>query len=189
MAKGRPRTPIAERFWPRVQKGGPGECWEWMGGRFPTGYGACWDGDRTGKAHRISWEMAHGSIPNGMCVLHRCDNPPCVNPDHLFLGTIDDNNRDMMAKGRGVFPGPKRPATGDRNGSRTTPASRPRGERVATAKLTESQAKEIIRLAAAGKPRRVIAALFGIHYLHVCRIFRGGCWKHLKRPNPPDASR
>lgn len=88
-------------------------CWEWTGSRckrhpkFP--YGIVVVGQRRGypgkicRAHRVAWEVHNGlEIPPGMCVLHRCDNPPCINPAHLFLGTLKDNSQDMKAKGRGV---------------------------------------------------------------------------------------
>ena len=96
----------AERFWPKVDKSG--ECWVWTGYRNPSGYGELHRGRRgTGmvRAHRFSWELANGPIPRGLCVLHRCDNPPCVNPDHLWLGTKADNQRDMASKGRGTKTG------------------------------------------------------------------------------------
>jgi hypothetical protein len=92
--------PLVERFWARVRKGP--ECWEFAG---PTrkGYGQLGVGSgRHISAHRISWELANGPIPDGMQVLHTCDNPPCVNPAHLFLGTHQDNMDDMVAKGRGA---------------------------------------------------------------------------------------
>lgn len=94
---------MEERFWPKVAKRGPDECWEWTASRTPQGYGKI--GRRKGEspaiASRVSWEMHNGPIPDGLHVLHRCDNPPCVNPAHLFLGTNADNQRDMRAKGRG----------------------------------------------------------------------------------------
>lgn len=94
--------PLAERFWEKVEQG-PG-CWEWMAGRdSATGYGRIRIGRAGSKhqlAHRVSWELANGPIPDGLWVLHHCDNPPCVNPAHLYLGTTIDNNRDRDARGR-----------------------------------------------------------------------------------------
>lgn len=98
---GRPRTPIEERFWPKTKK--VGDCLEWQGVRGKAGYGKTGAGGRGGKTlltHRLAWELTNGPIPEGMCVCHTCDNPPCVNPDHLWLGTHDDNMRDKVAKGR-----------------------------------------------------------------------------------------
>jgi hypothetical protein len=84
-------------------------CWEWKGHRRPTGYGAVGIGGRdVGYTHRVAYEIANGPIPQDMFVCHRCDNPPCINPDHLFLGSAGDNNRDMLGKGRHAF--------GERNG-------------------------------------------------------------------------
>ena len=101
-------TPQAARFWEKVDKKGPTECWVWTGAgvsRLPRrNYGlAHKPGTNRGKvrAHRVSWEMHNGPIPDGLNVLHTCDNPPCVNPAHLFVGTQRDNVRDMYAKGRG----------------------------------------------------------------------------------------
>jgi hypothetical protein len=100
----KPVRPIAIRFWEKVDKpGGADACWLWTGTPDVNGYGKLWWFDHTNKgkfAHRISWELHNGPIPDGLFVLHSCDNPPCVNPKHLFLGTQLDNMRDMVAKGR-----------------------------------------------------------------------------------------
>ena len=89
---------LAEHFWPRV-KFGDG-CWEWTGSRDTSGYGTIGFAGGIHKTHRIAWNVAFGLIPLGLQVLHRCDNPPCVRPSHLFLGTQADNISDMVAKGR-----------------------------------------------------------------------------------------
>lgn len=94
---------LAERFWQKVDKSG--KCWIWTGGRTSTGYGIIGKGKRGHgflKAHRASWIINVGSIPDRLLVLHKCDNPLCVKPDHLFLGTYKDNSQDMVSKGRGV---------------------------------------------------------------------------------------
>lgn len=93
-----------ERFWAFVDKGRSDLCWIWTGGRTGHGYGSFFLDGRTQRAHRVCWEMLHGSIPDGLLVLHRCDNPLCVRPDHLFLGTHADNTRDMVHKSRGGTP-------------------------------------------------------------------------------------
>lgn len=100
------RTPT-DRFWAKVRKEtspvreGLTPCWTWTGGTTKNGYGQfCWP-LRGSRAHRLSWFMRFGDVPQGLLVLHRCDNRPCVNPEHLFLGTHQDNQDDMWAKGRG----------------------------------------------------------------------------------------
>ena len=89
--------PLDFGFWEKVDKHAEGGCWVWTGTRQVFGYGISL---RYRLAHRVSWEIANGPIPDGLWVLHRCDNPPCVNPAHLFLGTQTENMRDMTAKGR-----------------------------------------------------------------------------------------
>lgn len=102
----------ARRFWSKVQKNGEDQCWVWTAKKFRFGYGQFQFRRGSYIAHRISWVIAHGPIPDGMCVLHNCpdgDNPSCVNPSHLWLGTTQDNIRDCVAKGRSGRGVPKAP--------------------------------------------------------------------------------
>ena len=155
------------RFWSKVSKSGPeardglGPCWTWTAGRFVFGYGIVQTSNprRTTTAHRVSYELAHGPIPAGMAVCHRCDNPPCVNPDHLFLGTQAENLRDMYAKGRG---------------------SKQCGEEASAAKLTEDDVREIRRAHAAKEDTMVaIGARFGVTGMAVSGIVRRKNWRHV----------
>lgn len=117
MAKYGPQVrPVNDRFWSHVRM--DGDCWEWTAARTPLGYGvAVAENRRITKAHRLSWELAVGAIPPGLYVLHLCDNPPCVRPSHLALGTQATNMADASRKGR--------TASGSRNGSVTSPESYP----------------------------------------------------------------
>lgn len=150
-----------EDFWSRVDSthlDNPLECWEWTGGqRLPKGYGICsFQGKKT-LAHRASYLVHFGSIPNGLCVCHRCDNPSCVNPNHLFLGTAADNIRDCVQKGRNFMrPGVYHPQ----------------------AKLTES---DVIKLrTCVGISHSELAKQYGVSRQTIGDAISGRNWKYLK---------
>jgi hypothetical protein len=97
------RPPLAERFWAKVDKNAPGGCWLWTACRNQLGYGEFSVKNRSMWAHRVAWELVNGPIPNGLEICHNCptgDNPSCVNPEHMFLGTHADNLRDAIKKQR-----------------------------------------------------------------------------------------
>jgi len=94
-----------KNFWSKVNK--TESCWKWTAFKGNTGYGYFWDGKKMERAHRASWIIHNGEIQKGLCVLHKCDNPSCVNPGHLYLGTQLDNAKDRDSKGRGVTPAPR----------------------------------------------------------------------------------
>ena len=149
---------LIARFWKKVKKT-PG-CWEWLGSKDRKGYGRIKETLRNGnlKAHRVSYELHLGPIPTGLWVLHTCDNPSCVCPDHLFLGTNDDNVKDQLAKGR----------------------SR-KGERNANAHLTPADIKEIHQARARGESCRSIAERLSISRSNVYMILEGHSWKHVAK--------
>jgi hypothetical protein len=180
------RQPIEDRFWEKVdQSAGPDACWPWIGALFRSTkarefwYGQFQLDGSPRLAHRVAWLLVNGEIPDGIKVLHTCDNPPCCNPTHLFLGTTLDNNRDMMAKGRGRFPGPRVPAAGNKNGSRTKPESRPRGESHPKTNLTNDQVVEMRRLHHEGVKQVRLAERYGIDKTVVSKIITRRTWTHL----------
>lgn len=155
----------AESFWRRATSGEG--CWTWMEG-VSGGYGRVRGqtyGVSTTLAHRVAWVLAGNPDPGDLCVLHHCDNPPCVRPDHLFLGTRADNTADMMGKGR--------------NRLNTDSDSFTKGTRNARAKLTNEQVVEIRQRALAGEHYTAVAEAFGISPTHACGIINGRSWRHI----------
>ncbi len=147
-------------------------CRNWTGCRDPRGYGRLCIRGLPRLAHRAMWTLTNGKIPDGLCVLHRCDNPACCNIEHLFLGTRADNNADKMTKGRGRW------ATGDRHWSKLHPGKIVRGERNGGHILTQEQV-DAIRAEYQGDRSRVaaIAQRLGMNHKHISRICRGVSWK------------
>ncbi len=145
---------IEERFWAKVDK--TGACWMWTAGRFGDGYGA-FTAHRAVRAHRFSYEIHHGPIPDGMVVMHTCDVPLCVNPDHLTVGTSAENSADAARKSR-----------------------RPRGEKNVNAKLREVQVREIrLRYAAGGITQKELAAEYGVSCALISVIVTRKAWRHI----------
>jgi hypothetical protein len=167
------RKSLEERFWEKVDFKGKDECWEWKGGCFSDGYGSFKIDGKTIRSHRISYELSKGEIPKSLFVCHTCDNPKCVNPNHLFLGTNKDNLQDAVKKGR--------IATGDRNGTHTHPEKVARGELSGMSKLTESQVLEIRKIYAVGNITQLeLARTYGMSKKGINYIINNKTWKHIK---------
>jgi len=160
-------TKDTELFWNTVDKNGPipvhcpeiGQCWEWTAYKSKKGYGyKRWQG-KNQHAHRVSWLITYSDIPDNLYVLHKCDNPSCVRPDHLFLGTQTDNMQDMIAKDRaGDFKGIE-------NGMH---------------KLSDDEVMLIRnRYATESISQKELGKEFGVSALMVSFIVRGIHWKHL----------
>lgn len=157
-----PVTSLEARFWAKVDRRGPAECWPWTAATNAFGYGVIRpEGQRSGpylRAHRVSLALA-GVQVEGYIVRHKCDNPPCVNPAHLEVGTKAQNTADMLARGR------------HRNGRR----------------LTEVEVYAIRELWRMGFPRKAIAAHFGVSGTNVTSITRRKTWRDLNAVTPPAA--
>src|SRR3972149_12256458 len=152
-----------EKFWSYIRKSPSDECWEWVGAKTPLGYGHLSIKRKKVYAHRIAFFLANGYLPAGLCVLHKCDNPGCVNPNHLWLGTYKDNTHDMFEKGRG-----------NRTGKLVRKPFRGQAK-----KLTLEQAREI---RAAYIPNRNVSDLakkYGVSKSLICRIAKGKTWKEV----------
>jgi hypothetical protein len=143
-----------------------GECLVWQGATSGMGYGHLRYEGRDVSAHRLAAELTYGPIPPGMHVCHRCDNPPCINPDHLFIGTPADNMADRNAKGR----------------HRSNPR---RGETCTQAVLTDALVVEARSLYEAGETINALSARFGIDFRTLGLAIRGKTWAHLPGAVPP----
>lgn len=148
---------IEERYWQKVNK--TDLCWEWTSAKGFTGYGILWVGaGRSAFAHRFAWELENGPIPKGMVVCHRCDNPGCVNPSHLFIGTFADNSADAVRKNRTCF------GEANKGGG----------------KLTDQTVRKIKFLEGA-VDRKKLARVLGVGASNLKKIARGDIW--ARTPN------
>lgn len=157
------------RFWSKVVKGK--NCWEWIACKNNQGYGLFRFNNRSRLAHRVSWTLNGGLIPGGLYVCHKCDNPICVRPSHLFLGNQSDNMGDAKRKGR--------MASGEKSSMRLHPDRIARGTRRWNAKLTDKKVLEIRGAAAVGWSFKGLAAKFHVHQSQISRIVAGKRWKHV----------
>lgn len=132
-------------------------CWNWSGVLHKQGYGMIRSGRTHHLTHRASYKVFKGEIPEGLFVCHRCDNRKCVNPDHLFLGTVQDNQQDMKSKDRSMF-----------------------GEKSSAAKLKESDVLQILSLRG-GMTQRAIAKMFNVSPALICMILKGAVWQRTVR--------
>ncbi len=148
-----------ESFWTRVDKTDPSGCWIWTGCTTSSGYGRFfWHGKNSYLAHRVAYEITFGSIPKGMFVCHKCDNPLCVNPDHLFSGTAADNMRDMAVKGR---------------------AASMLGTLNPSAKLNVKMVYKLRELYEQGKTVMEISHQMSVPYSNVWSIVKRKTWTHI----------
>jgi len=160
-----------DRFWRKVARGADDECWPWLGKPNEKGYGRFGVRRKVVMAHQFAYVLANGALAEEHCALHRCDNPICCNPAHLFAGTIADNNRDMWAKGRGKI-------THQRSRTTFSPEFfRDNGH--PRAKLTPGDVAELRLLRSDGWKLRDLAARYGISMTQVSKTARGLTYREV----------
>lgn len=150
------KTPKVIRLIMNIKINHDSKCWEWIGHKDSDGYGSITFKYKTIKSHRESYKIFNGEIPKNLSVLHRCDNPSCINPDHLFLGNQSDNHKDMVSKKRHGF--------GERNGM---------------SKLTTAQARKVKNMLKFGFKATEISKKLNLTYSSVQKICKGIRWKHI----------
>lgn len=161
-----------ERFWESFKRGSDSECWIWLGSRYESGYGQFHAQGRCLRASRVSYWLNYGVDPYPLYVLHTCDNPPCVNPFHLFLGDAGDNMQDALSKGHRK--------TGDAHWTHTNPELVLRGAAVWKAKLTEADVLDIRAMWADGeRDYGKLADMFGVNRTTVNRVILRKTWINL----------
>lgn len=150
-----------QRFINKVIFRADSECWGWKASKFSDGYGSIAINSIRNGEHRISYELFYGTkIPVGLLVLHKCDNPECTNPDHLFLGNPADNSRDMVLKGRSFKPEQK-------------------GELNKNSRLTEKLVRKIRKRYLNGESVKLITNSLNEHYMTIWQVCKNKTWKHI----------
>ena len=176
------------RFVTKIKK--TGACWEWKGTIGNRGYGVFWHSNKNIRAHRFSFELhSKNKIPEGLFILHKCDNPPCVNPNHLFVGTNSDNMNDFVSKGgqlggigekNGMHTHPECRPNGIRHGSKTHPENIARGTDLPGARLDENKVRWILRNY---RPyimtQKMMAEKFSVSVPTIRQVVKRKTWKHV----------
>lgn len=180
-------TKQLERFNSKIKK--TKSCWLWEGAYHYNGYGCIKINNKTLRVNRLSWFLKNGKIPKNRYVLHKCDNPKCVNPKHLFLGTAQDNIDDCIKKGRfrvasgknhGTKTHPERIATGERHGSKTHPEKWVKGEKISWAKLNDDLVRKIRKEYIPGVfGTERLAKKYGVSQRAIYCLVTRQTWKHV----------
>lgn len=191
---------LEEQFWEHVEKTPSDQCWEWTGNRHRQGYGMIWRRGKTLLAHRVSFAIAYGEISPSLCVCHRCDNPPCVNPAHLFAGTQLENMADRRRKRRGHAlslekltqarelwsAGTSQREIAKKFGvsystvTRALQTGPARGERNGHAKLSHLCVNEIRSISRLGIGVRLLGRLYGVNSSAIANVLNGKNWRHVQ---------